>query len=295
MADIAAEIRGDGLGAAPAYETQSEPVRVMELTPRPDSLREWVRDIWRHSDVLMVLARKDFQTRYKRASLGVIWAVAVPLLQASIMAVVFSRVIKLGSGPGYGVHVMAGVIAFSYFSMVLTLAATSIVDGSNLSEKVWFPRALLVLVPILSNSVGLLVSLVALMVAVPILGAHFGLHILLLIPAVLLLMAFTASLALCLAALHVYFRDVRFMVQAALLVWIYVTPILYPVKLLGRLGPVVYANPMTGVVILFQAATGTAQGARLLPVGISIGVTLLLFAIGAEVQRRHDRLFVDLL
>jgi ABC-2 type transport system permease protein len=276
-------------------ESVTIPRRELEVTAHPDTRRAWIADIVAHLDVLYMLARKDFQTRYKRASLGVVWAVAVPLLQATVMAVVFSHVVRAAQGPNYAVHVMSGVIPFTYFSSVTQLAATSIVDGSNLTEKVWFPRVLLVIVPVISNLVGLVVSLAAMLVAMPFLHGNFGPKLLLIVPALLLLTSFITALNMVLSALYVYYRDVKFLVQASLMVALYVTPVLYPPQLLGRLKDVIYCNPMSGVVMLFQEATGTTQGSILTPLAVSVGATLVLLVIGAEAQRRHDRLFVDLL
>ncbi|MGI8493465.1 MAG: ABC transporter permease, partial [Acidimicrobiales bacterium] len=160
---------------------------LLEVTDRPDGRRAWWADLRSHAGVLVILARKDFQTRYKRASLGVIWAVAMPLIQASIMAVVFSRVLRAGGGPGYSVYVMGGIIAFSYFSLVLNSGVTAIVDNASLTDKVWFPRVLLVVVPMLSNLVGLAVTLIVLVAAMPLLGVSYSLRLVLLLPAALLL------------------------------------------------------------------------------------------------------------
>lgn len=262
---------------------------------RPDSRRDWLADLTRHGEVLWVLARKDFQTRYKRASLGVVWAVAVPVLQAAIMAVVFSRVIKTGGGAGFGVYVMSGVLPFAYFSLVLTSGVTSIVDGASLTDKVWFPRIILVIVPALSGLIGLVVGLAVMVAAMPVLGVHYRINLLLLIPGILLLVAWTTSLSLLLSALHVYFRDVKFLVQAALLVWLYITPIVYPIGLLKHIELIAEANPMTGVVAVFHIATVGSRGPWLAPLIVCLAVSLALAVAGSEVQRRHDRLFVDLL
>jgi ABC-2 type transport system permease protein len=268
--------------------------RELVIEARPPSRREWLVDLWRHREVFDMLARKDFQTRYKRASFGVLWAVAVPLLQGVVMAVVFSRIVKLGAGQDdYGAYVFSGVVAFSYFGTSFSSGTTAIVDGSSLTDKVWFPRVLLALVPVAANSVSLFVSIAVLIAILPILGGTFGLSLLLLVPAVALLMAFTSALTLVAAALHVYFRDVKFLVQAALLVWIYVTPILYPKDLLGGLAGWADLNPMTGIVTLFHRATIGGTEAWIRPVGFSLVATLLLGAIGVEAQRRYDRLFVD--
>lgn len=264
------------------------------LDGRPVPFGTWVRDVRAHGEVFSILVRKDFQTRFKRASLGVLWAVAVPILQGLVMAFIFSRVIKTGGGDGFAAYVMSGSLAWSYFGGTIGSGVTAIVDGSGLTDKVWFPRVLLVGVPAVSNIVGLLIALVVLLLIGPFLGAHFGVHLLLLIPSIALLVALATGFSLVLSAMHVYFRDTKFVIQAALLVWLYVTPIVYRRSDLEGLGPWLELNPMTGVVSLFHEAVGQAGADSLArPLLISIAFTVVLFVVGVEAQRRHDRLFVD--
>jgi ABC-type polysaccharide/polyol phosphate export permease len=272
-----------------------EPLAVLELSDRPESIWAWAADVWAHRDVLLMMSKADFQVRYKRASFGVLWAVVVPLLQAVVVAVVFAKVIHVQSGFSFAAFVMSGVLPWGYFAGALAVGSTAIVDGSGLTDKVWFPRALLVLVPCISNLVGLAVSLVVLVAALPVLGVPLRPRILLLLPACVLLVTFTAALSLVLSALHVYFRDVRFLVQAALLVWFYVTPLAYPITLLGKLRPFIECNPMTGVITVFHLATVGSDHHWALPLAVAVGTTLLLLVAAAESHRRHDRLFVDLL
>src|SRR5207302_5730119 len=99
------------------------------------------------------------------------------------------------------------------------------------------------------------VTVVFLIAVEPFFGVHLGAQTLLLIPATALLVALTLALGMVLGALDVYFRDVKFLVQAALLVWIYLTPILYPQRLLHGLGPWLDTNPLTGVGVMFHMAT----------------------------------------
>lgn len=269
---------------------------VLELTDQPDSRRAWFADVRRHLDVMMVLARKDFQTRYKRTSLGLTWAVVVPVLQGAVIAVVFARVVRFGGGASYGAYVMSGTFAFSYFAQTLTTAVSAIVDGSGLSDKVWFPRVILVVAPALANLAGLAITFAFLVAILPLLGAPLGPSLLLLLPGLALLVLFTLALSLVVSALHVYYRDVKFLVQAALMVWMYVTPVLYPIGLAHRLAPLIMANPMTGVVSLIHfAVLGTSRGPLAVPLTVTLGFVVLLLACGIEAQRRRDRLFVDLL
>jgi ABC-type polysaccharide/polyol phosphate export permease len=275
--------------------TGSRDQTVTVLDPRPDSRRRAIADVWRHRHVLGTLARADFHVRYKRAAFGVAWAVVVPVVQAVVLALVFSRVVEVGSGRTFAVHVLAGVAAWGYFSATLPVAATAIVEGSGLTDKVWFPRALLPLVPALSGLVGLGVTSAAVVVAMPLLGVGVGPRVALLVPGAALLVALTAAAGLVLSALHVYFRDVRFIVQAALLVLFYLTPVVYPLEAVGGLRPLVETNPLTGVVVLFQAATVGGGPGLGVPLAVTLATTAALALAACETYRRHDRLFVDLL
>ena len=244
--------------------------------------------------VLKVLARADFVGRYKQTSFGLAWAVVLPVIQALVITVIFSRLVRLPNARDFGAYVLAGMICWSYFSQSVSTASTSIVDGAALTDKVWFPRAILTVVPLLANLPGLLVSAAVLIVALPFLGSSIGLRIGLLPLGILLLVTFSWALSMLMAALHVYFRDVRYLLQAALLLWFYVTPLIYPRELLGKVGGLVDLNPMTGIVTLVRLATvGATDWQR--PVAVSVFVTIVLLGIGIEAQRRRDRLFVDLL
>jgi lipopolysaccharide transport system permease protein len=266
---------------------------VLELTAAPATRREIVADVLSHREVLIALARKDFQTRYKRATLGVLWAVAVPVLQASVMAVVFTKIVRFDTEGKYAPFVMVGIVAWTFFAGTLTTGSTAIVENASLTEKVWFPRSLLPIVPALANVIGFLISLTVVVLLLPAFDVALRPRLLLLVPATILLVAFTAALSLVLAGLHVYFRDVRYLVQAALLVWIYVTPIIYPQDLLGRWSWLLDFNPLTGIVDLFRLGTIGVAPDWQRPVAVAVGLTIGLALVAVEVYRRHDRLFAD--
>jgi ABC-type polysaccharide/polyol phosphate export permease len=229
----------------------------------------------------------------------VLWAVAVPAIQATALAVVFSHFIRRTGGFSYSAYAVTGVLAWGYFNLTIATGSVAIVVGSDLTDKIWFPRSLLVFVPSIANLPGSLISFGLFVVALPLLGAEIAPHTLFLIPALLLLVAFSTALALVLAALHVYFRDVRYLVQASLLVLFYATPIAYPQRSVGSLAPWLNLNPLTGIANLFHlAAVGRPDlwtDDLVLSIVISIVVTLLLSVAALEVHRRYDRLFVDLL
>jgi lipopolysaccharide transport system permease protein len=269
-------------------------VKVLDLGPEPTKRIPWLKELWAYREVLGILSRKDFQTRYKRASFGIVWAVLLPLLQAIVFVVIFSRVGRFSNlSFNYSAYVLSGVLSFAYFGTVGVSGSTAIVDGASLTDKVWFPRSVLVIVPSLSNLFSLVTSMVLLLVAMPIVRAHYTWRLVIIIPAMLLLVLFCTGFSLVTAALHVYFRDMKFIVQAAMLVWFYVTPIVYPAKSVHTIAPYLDFNPMTGIINLFQFAAAGSFGPLAKQVIISIVVTLVLLVFGLEGNRRHDRLFVD--
>jgi ABC-type polysaccharide/polyol phosphate export permease len=266
-----------------------------DLDSSPARRRTIVADLLRYRNVVFEMARADFRMRYKRAVFGLMWAVLVPLVQAAVIAAVFSQLISLrpGANSNYGVFVLGGVLPWSYFSMTLGVGSTAIVDGADLTQKLWFPRAMLPIVPALANLVGLAVSVVALVGVAMLFGAPLGPQLLVLGPACFLLIAFTMALCLVLSALHTYFRDVRYMVSAALLVWFYASPVIYPAYVIKRYRGVLDLNPLTGVLDLFRMAMGDTDPTTGRAVLVTVLVIVILVAIAIEFYRRHDRLFVD--
>jgi lipopolysaccharide transport system permease protein len=278
------------LGAATAA------LPVLELRPQPTRRLPWLKEIWSFRGVVGILARKDFQVRYKRASFGILWAVLIPLIQALVFVVIFSRVGHFNHlSYSYAAFVLSGTLAWAYFQTAVTSGSTSIVDGATITDKVWFPRSVLVLVPVISNLFSLGTSMILLLVAMPIVHAPFTWRILILIPANMFLIVFTTAFSLVTSSLHVYFRDVKYIVIAFLLVVFYVTPIVYPASSLHHIGPYLALNPLTGIMGLFQFAAAGPFGPMLHSLLVSLAFTVVLFVVGLEANRRRDRLFVDML
>lgn len=267
-----------------------------DLSGETASLRLLLRELMGSWNLLVILSRKDFFVRYRRASFGLLWAVALPLIQAGVMAVVFSRVIKIHTGTNYPTFVYSGILPWVFFSGSLPGAATSIVDGQGIATKIYFPRALLPLVSIGSNLYGFLPGLVILVGFAAVGHVAFGLNWLLLLPATVVMVALTAGFSLVMAALHVYFRDIRYLVAAALTAWLYLTPVLYPLgKAPSFLRHIIQALPTTGMVELFRVGSVGADPGWLSTLGVTCAWAVALLGVAGLLYRRFDRVFVDLL
>lgn len=268
-----------------------------ELDGSSTTMRHLIVDVWRARDLLATLARKDFFVRYRRTSFGLLWAVGLPLIQAAVLAVVFTRIVRIETGGNYGIYVFSGMLPWTFLSGTVNVGATSIVDGSALATKIYFPRAVLPLVTLGANLYGFLPGVAVLLIGAATIGEGINRDAVLLVPATILMVLFVAALTLLLGGLHVYFRDLRFMIQATLLAWFYATPVIYPLdEAVGTLRTILLINPATGMVTLFRAAVSDTGTTGLGTALVSTVVWTVCLAILALVlHARRDRVFVDLL
>lgn len=256
-------------------------------------MRLLLRDLWRSRSLIFVLARKEFFVRYRRTSFGLLWAVFLPVLQATVLTIVFGKILK-SRAPDYAVYVFSGMVPWSFFASSFGQGATAIVDNTTLANRIYFPRAVLPLVSVVSSMFSVAITVVLLIVMALGFGVSLGPELLVLPFGVALVALLAACFASVASALHVYFRDIRFIVSAAMTVWLYLTPVIFRVEQLPRLvRPIVRANPMTGVVELFRFATVGASDGWLTSLAVTGAWVVVLLTIALQLHRRFDRLFAD--
>jgi lipopolysaccharide transport system permease protein len=275
--------------------TLRRPMPVLELTGESTKASVLLRDLRRAWPLLPLLARQDYVARYRSAALGLLWSVFLPLLQGAVLAVVFSHVVKVNTGgASYPVFVFLGMNAWAFISTSWSSGATSIVDGSPIASRVYFPRMLLPAVPAVANLPALAISNAVALLAMPLFGVSFTFTVLLLPVAMLIETVFVISLSAVTTLMHVYFRDVRYLVAALLMVAFYATPVIYPLTLVhGLLRDVVLANPATGIVQLARFSVfGTADDLLLALLSTLLWTAGLAY-LAVRSFGRHERIAVD--
>ena len=267
-----------------------------ELHGERGRLGALVRQLWRSRELVMMLARKDFFVRYRRATLGLLWAIGLPLIQATVYAIVLSQFVRFETAVDFPVFVFSGVLPWSFFGGSIGAGSTAIVEGSALATKIYFPRPVLPLVTVLSGFYGLVPGVVILFVMTLALGNPLTLSVLYVVPGMALLLLLSAGFALVFAALQVYFRDIRHIVGAITLPWFWASGIFYPLtKLSPTFRRFIEINPVVGVVQLFRASIGDPAPNwenALIWSGVWI---VALFVVAGLLYRRYDRVCVDLL
>ncbi len=256
-------------------------------------MRTLVADLVRRRSLIAMLARQDFAARYRSAALGLTWTVALPLLQGVVLAIVFTRVVKVQTSVPYVGFVLVGIATWAYISASVGAASTAVVDGGALATKIYFPRLVLPAIAPTANLVGYAISMLVGVVVAVVQVRQVQPQVLLLPAAMALGYALVLVVSSLAALLHVYFRDVRYVVTAVLLVAFYGTPVIYPLELAGGLKPFVLANPATGVVQLTRWCVfgeADAVGAGL---AWSVAWTAALAAVVLLSYARHERTACD--
>jgi lipopolysaccharide transport system permease protein len=260
-------------------------------------------DLYRYRELFGNLFRRDFHTRYKSSVLGVGWSLLNPLILMGIYVLVFSLLWKAADIPHYALYLLVGLAMWLFFSSSLTSGARSMVDSAALVKKVRFPRQLVPLSVVATQLVTFVAMLVVLMVVDPIVIPATRDTFLLAIPVAAGIVCFVAGVALLVSCANVVFRDVEHLVQAVLLPWFFLTPILYRLEDLPggvqRYDWVVtilrWVNPLTPPLYALRDPLFFGTLPDVWDVVYLVVEVLVALAVGAWVFRRvDDRIAVEL-
>ena len=259
--------------------------------------------VWEYRELLYFLVWRDVKVRYKQTALGVIWVVLQPLLSTLVFTVIFGILLHVPSNDlPYPVFAYAGLLPWQYFSSSLTRTSTNLVDSANLITKVYFPRLTIPLSGVLSGLVDFGVGLVMMFVLMLIFRIPLTASTLLLPLFLLLAMVTALGFGLWLSALNVRFRDIKQLMPFIVQLWMYMTPVIWPVTIIPeRFRPLLALNPMTGVVSGFRwallgdasAVTGLQAPAVLFALSVLIAVGVLVS--GLFFFRSTERTFADII
>jgi ABC-type polysaccharide/polyol phosphate export permease len=206
-----------------------------------------LRDLVQHRHLLWQLIHRDLTIRYKRSVLGFLWTMLHPLLMMLIFLVVFSNMFRFAT-PHYETYFLSEYIAWMFFAQTITQVMASVAWNGPLMKRVRVPPSIFTLAATVSGLVNLLLTILMLFVIMAISGAPFHATLLFLPVSLLIVAAFTFGVSLALAAVSVFFADVREMIQAGLPALMYLTPIIYPIAIIPDLWRPLFAmNPMAYV------------------------------------------------
>lgn len=253
-------------------------------------------ELWDYRELLYFLVWRDVKIRYKQTAVGALWVVLQPLLTAAIFTVVFGNFAHLkSSGVPYLLLTYTALLPWQLFANSLSTSTKSIVENQALVTKVYVPRLMIPVAPVLAGLVDFLVGSVLLVGMMAWYGQVPSWRVVFLPLFLLFALAAAIAVTLWLSALNVKYRDVQYTVPFITQVWFFATPVAYSALLFPlALRPWIGINPMAGVVQGFRWALFGHQAGQ---VGhlmmLSFAVVFVLLIGGVEYFRRVERSFAD--
>jgi len=276
-------------------QTENTAIPLTIIEPSKGWIPVDFKEIWKYRELLYFLTKREIQVRYKQTVLGGLWAIIQPFFTMVVFTLFFGRLAKMPSdGIPYPIFVYAGLLPWTYFANALSSSGNSLVGSANLISKVYFPR---IIIPGSSSLAGLLDFFVAMMVLF-VMMAYYGF-----VPgAAILLFPFLIGLTfLCavgvglwLSALNVQYRDIRYVIPFLIQLWMFVSPVIYPVSLVPQKYQWALAlNPMGGVIEAYRASLLGHMPVDWFLLSISTGIIIIIFTSGMYYFRRMEKTFAD--
>jgi len=253
------------------------------------------KEIWKFRELLYFLTKREIQVRYKQTVLGGLWAIIQPFLTMLVFTLFFGRLAKMPSdGIPYPIFVYAGLLPWTYFANALSNSGNSLVGSAHLISKVYFPR---IIIPGAASLAGLLDFFVAMMVLFVMMAYYNfvpGIGVLLFPFLVGLTFLCAVGVGLWLSALNVQYRDIRYVIPFLIQLWMFVSPVIYPVSMVPQKYQWALAlNPMGGVINAYRASLLGHVPIDWFLLGISTAIIILLFTSGMYYFKRMEKTFAD--
>lgn len=258
-----------------------------------------VADIWSHRFALRNLVMKDFRIRYRNMSLGVLWSVLNPLVMLGILVLLFTFIYPQKGHVYFPISVLLGIVSYNLFALCIPAATGSVVDNAPLVKKVIFPRQILPISVVLSQSIQALtqlglVAVFILFFRVPITPTF------LLVPVIYgVMMAFVLGVGLMCSAVNVVFRDTRYLVESILSVLFWLSPVFYTLPIVHESFPkwmfgIYILNPLAGCIDALRCVVLEGRAPDGPSFFVAVAVSLVSLIAGFAVFSRLQSKFADL-
>jgi lipopolysaccharide transport system permease protein len=256
-----------------------------------------VKDLWQHRDLVISFAVRDIKARYKQTFLGTTWALIQPLSMMLVFTLVFSFFAKVPSdGIPYPIFAYSALIFSTFFANCVSHGTIAMVANATLIRKIWFPRATLLIAILLATGLDLAIASVLFLGMMVYYKVALTLSALWVIPLLLLQVVFTLGVISLTAAAHVNFRDIGHALPLVTQLWMFATPVAYPLSAIPRaLRPLYLLNPLAAIIDGYRQVLILGKPPDLAGLALSASVTILLATTALSLFRRAERTFADVI
>ena len=256
-------------------------------------LTELISEQWEYRELLVRMTARDLLLRYKQTVMGFGWAIFMPLVNTAIFSVIFTRVAVIDVGQPYPVYAFCGLLAWNFFASSLRFSIASLTSNPSLVTKVYFPREIFPFSAVLVSAVDFAVASLVLIGLMLYYRTPVGWSLALVPLVVFALLIFTLALALLVAMGNLFYRDVKYLFEIVIAVWMFATSVVYPIgRVGGRLGGLLALNPMTHLIDAFRAVLldGRAPDAAF---AVTFAASVALFGVAWVLFHRAEFEFAE--
>lgn len=249
-------------------------------------------EICRRRELIWSLVGKDLKIRYHGSVLGYLWSLLNPFLMMIVFTLVFSIFMRIQM-ENYALFLISALLPWTFFSNSLLAGSLSIVGNGHFLQKFYCPRELFPITVILSNAVILLLSFIPFFLFMYYMTGGFGWSLLALPLVVGIHLLFTLGLAFALSSLYVYFRDVKHLLEFIMMVWFYVTPVIYPASMIPeKYRLLLTLNPVVPIIGLYRDVFYRLTFPSLENLAVAGGLALASLFAGWTIFRSLEKNFV---
>ena len=248
-------------------------------------------------ELLVNLTKREVKGRYSQSFFGIAWAVAQPLATMAVFTIVFSRLAKMPSGGvPYPIFAYAALVPWFFFSNSVASGTLSLITYRNIVTKTYFPREIVPLAQVCSRFIDFFAASALYALLMIYYRVELGRWALMAPFFFGLLVLFTVGLTLATSAVNVFYRDVNPVVQIGLQLWLYLTPVAYPLAAVSpRFRPLFVLNPLSAIVEGFRSSLVFGRAPEWPLVATSAAMTVGMLAAAFLVFKRMDRYFADVI
>ena len=252
-----------------------------------------LKELYDYRQMLVSIVRKDLRSRYKGSFLGFLWTFVNPLLQLVIYSIVFPYLLR-NNQENYPMFLFVALLPWIFFSSSLQSSTGSIVAGANLVKKIYFPRMILPLSVVCTNLMNYIYGLIIVFPALILTGVNLTLNILWLPFILLITFIFTLGLSLILSAFYVRFRDLEHIVGILVMVWFYLTPIVFNIDIFPtNIANIISYNPMVAIINGFRDILLYGQTPDWASLSYAFLIGLIILFIGIFTFRKFEKTFAE--
>ncbi|MEW6085914.1 MAG: ABC transporter permease [Chloroflexota bacterium] len=260
-------------------------------------LSDYINELYRYRELVLVWGLREVRVRYKQSLLGVMWAILQPLVMMIVFTLVFSRFAKVPTdGIPYPLFSYTALLPWTLLATAISFGVPSLVNNLNLVVKTYFPREILPIGAVGASFFDFMVAssvfaVLLLYYRIELTWMTLWLPLVLILQLVLILgIAFAGS------ALLVLYRDLRFIVPLGLQIWLYLTPVIYPITIIPEQYLTLYMlNPMAGIITAYRQIILFGQQPNLMYLGIAGLEAILIFLFGYMMFKKLEISFADII